>query len=184
MRREPQGARLGFRSMRKIVPLLPLLLPLLAATACNRQDDRQDQQPGVVANILDQTMPEVEDGPTPANAITPVEPPPAIDTPPPPAAPGGLIPVALQGSWTGIDERCGDRTADLELTVAPDQLVFHESVGTVKAVRTGEDRRVAVDAAFTGEGQSWTRTLLMRPSADGRTLTIMNDGTAVVRKRC
>ncbi|HUD91137.1 hypothetical protein [Sphingobium sp.] len=166
--------------MRKIVPLLPLLL----ITACNQKDGQQEQQPGVVSNIVDQTMPEVRNGPTPANVITPIEAPPSIDTPPPPPAPDGLIPVAIQGRWTGMDERCGDRAADLELSVAPDELVFHESVGKVKAVRTRDNGLVAVDAAFTGEGQSWTRTLQMRPSADGKTLTITNDGTAVTRKRC
>lgn len=179
MRREPGGGRDCFRPMRKIVPFLPLLL----ITACNQKDGQQEQ-PGVVSNIMDQTMPEVRDGPTPANMITPIEPPPSIDTPPPPAAPDGLIPIALQGRWTGMDERCGDRAADLELSVAPDQLVFHESVGTVKAVRMRDDGMVVVNTAFTGEGQSWNRTLQMRPSADGRTMTITNDGTTVVRKRC
>lgn len=166
--------------MRKTWPLLSLLL----IAACNQKGGQQDQQPGVVANIVDQTLPEVRDGPTPPNSINPAEPSPAIDTPPLPAAPEGLIPARIQGKWTGTDERCGDRGADLELSIAADQLVFHESVGLVKAVRESGDDSIALEAAFTGEGQSWTRTLRMRPSADGRTLTITNDGTAVTRKRC
>jgi hypothetical protein len=41
-----------------------------------------------------------------------------------------------------------------------------------------------VKADFTGEGQSWTRTLALRMAEDGKALTIVNDGTAVTRKRC
>ncbi len=66
----------------------------------------------------------------------------------------------------------------------PDQLLFHESVGTVKQVNQDANGRAAVEAAFTGEGQSWTRTLALTLSKDGKALTVVNDGTAVTRKRC
>lgn len=72
----------------------------------------------------------------------------------------------------------------MELNILPGQLVFHESVGTVQKATPGEDGRLSVIAAFTGEGQSWTRTLALSPSADGQRLTIVNDGAAVTRKRC
>lgn len=99
-------------------------------------------------------------------------------------SPTGAIPAALQGRWTGLNDRCGDRSADLELTVTPKSLIFHESVGTVKGVTSGANGRLRIDAAFTGEGDSWTKTLELRPSASGRELTVINDGTAVTRKRC
>lgn len=169
--------------MRKSCPPVTLLSLLLAA-GCNQSSDKSADQSGVVANILDQTLPNVEEAPPAANVITPVESPPKIDTPPPEAAVAGLIPAAMQGRWTGAQDRCGDRSADLELTVTPDRLLFHESVGTVQSVTAGEDGRAAVEAAFTGEGQSWTRTLALRTSPDGKALTIVNDGTAVTRKRC
>lgn len=165
--------------MRRMLPLIPLML----LAACGRQDDDAAQQPGVVANIMDEALPNAQQPPAPANAITPVEPDPVIETPEQ-SAPPGLIPASLQGRWTGIDARCGDRSEALELTIAPDRLIFHESVGTVRTVREGAGERLAVDAAFTGEGQSWTRTLDLKPSADGSLLTIVNDGTAVTRKRC
>ena len=173
--------------MRKSTPAL-LMLPLLVLAACNRAPEKQDDQPGVVTNILDQTLPNMEA--PPSNGIGPVAPTPTstpistVDTPPPPPAPDGLIPAAMQGRWTGAAERCGDKAAALELTVMPDQLLFHESVGTVKSVTQDKDGRAAVDAAFTGEGQSWTRTLALSLSKDGKALTIVNDGTAVTRKRC
>ena len=72
----------------------------------------------------------------------------------------------------------------MELTVEPDQLIFHESVGVVQSVNQQADGRLQVQAAFTGEGESWTRTLSFRPSADGARLTIVTDGTAVTRKSC
>ena len=100
------------------------------------------------------------------------------------STPAGAIPVAFQGNWTGLNDRCGDRSAELELKVTPDTLIFHESVGTVKGVATGTGGRLRVDAAFTGEGDSWTKQLELRPSANGRELTIINDGAAVTRKRC
>ncbi|BBD01607.1 hypothetical protein ACT9ST_15385 [Sphingobium limneticum] len=158
------------------------MLPLLLVTACNRAADKQNDQPGVVTNILDQTLPNMEAAP--ANGITPVETVPRVETPPPAAAADGLVPAAMQGRWAGAAERCGDKAAALELTVMPDQLLFHESVGTVKQVTQDADGRAAVEAAFTGEGQSWTRTLALTLSKDGKALTVVNDGTAVTRKRC
>ena len=166
--------------MRKSTPAL-LMLPLLVLAACNRAPEKQDDQPGVVTNILDQTLPNMEAAPSNGIGPTPAS---TADTPPPPPAPDGLIPAAMQGRWTGAAERCGDKAAALELTVMPDQLLFHESVGTVKSVTQDKDGRAAVDAAFTGEGQSWTRTLALSLSKDGKALTIVNDGTAVTRKRC
>lgn len=157
-----------------------ILLPLLLVAACDNSNQSAGQ-PGVVANIVDQALPNAQQPAPPANAITPVETPPAID--PPAATPSGQIPATMQGRWTGTADRCGDRSADLELTIAPDQLTFHESVGEVRSVKATEGG-LSVEAAFTGEGQSWTRTLLLKPSPDGRMLTIINDGAAVTRKRC
>lgn len=151
------------------------LLPVIALAACDKPADKQTSQPGVVANINAPIEPAPE-APPPANVTAP--------TPSPDQATSGKIPIDLQGRWTGVSNRCGDRAADLELNILPDQLVFHESVGTVEAVTPGAKGEVAVKAAFTGEGQSWTRTLTLRPAADGATLTIVNDGTAVTRKRC
>lgn len=152
------------------------LLPLIALAACDKPAEKPEAQPGVVANISDRTE-QAQDAPPQTNATMPVEP-----SPPPPAS--GPIPAALQGRWTGVTDKCGDRAADLELNILPDQLVFHESVGTVEAVTSGADGQLSVGATFTGEGQSWSRTLTLRPAADGSRLTIINDGTAVTRKRC
>ncbi|MDX3899177.1 MAG: hypothetical protein QHC40_01450 [Sphingobium sp.] len=97
-------------------------------------------------------------------------------------APSDQLPVAFQGRWTGINDRCADAGAEQELKVTPKQLIFHESVGSVARVRRKGDGRVTVEAAFTGEGESWTKRLEMRASGDK--LTVSNDGQTVTRKRC
>ncbi|MBV2149530.1 hypothetical protein KRZ98_14755 [Sphingobium sp. AS12] len=153
------------------------LLPLIVLAACDKPAKKPEVQPGVVANISDRTEP-APDAPPPVNATVPTE------SPVPDVRASALIPAALHGRWTGVSDRCGDRAADLELNILPDQMVFHESVGMVEAVTPDADGQLSVKAAFTGEGQSWTRTLVLRPAADGATLTIINDGTAVTRKRC
>lgn len=93
-------------------------------------------------------------------------------------------PPAFQGRWTGIKDRCTDVGAELELQITPKELIYHESVGTILRVTQQAADEVMIDAAFTGEGQSWSRQLKARLSSDGQTLTIANDGQSVIRKRC
>jgi hypothetical protein len=94
------------------------------------------------------------------------------------------IPIALQGRWTGLKEECGDQAALMELEIGPAQLLFHESEGKVSAVTARSDGDATVTADFTGEGQSWTRKLILTPSQAGTRLTISGDGAATTRKRC
>lgn len=156
-----------------------IFLPLVLLAACGRE---KDDQPGVVANIADQAAPEVSQIPPDENAIQTVEPAPSIPSVGAPV--GSTIPASVQGHWTGLDESCADRAAELELTITPTSLVFLESEGKATGVSHGPNGRIRIDAAFTGEGQSWSQRLELRPSANGRELTIINDGTAVTRKRC
>ncbi|WP_313803457.1 hypothetical protein [Sphingobium sp.] len=156
-----------------------ILLPLLVLAGCG---DRQDDQSGIATNIIDQGVPEAREGPQGENSIRAVEPVP--DIPPSETPVGSTIPASIQGRWTGLDESCADRAAELELTITSTSLVFLESEGKATGVSHGPDGRIRVDAAFTGEGQSWNRTLELRPSASGRELTVIDDGRAVTRKRC
>lgn len=171
------GVRLvGSCSMR-----LPIPLALLLLAACGSKQN--DDQPGVVANIMDKTLPNMEREVVPDNAIDTVEPLPDIPQPRQQTV-LGLVPAGLQGRWTGVTDRCGDPGAVLDLTITPDRLIFHESVGTVTATDPGADGRYMLKAAFTGEGESWTRMLAVRLGAGGQELVIVNDGAAVTRKRC
>ncbi|HKY81441.1 MAG TPA: hypothetical protein VJM09_08210 [Sphingobium sp.] len=168
-------------------------LPLLMLAACgdtdggsagmstNIVDEQASYDVSNVSPAQDESLAPIDQegvGRAAVNAAVPITPRSS------PAAPGGTIPAAIQGRWTGLNDACGDRSAELELTVTPNSLIFHESVGTVIGVASGVGGRVRVDAAFTGEGDSWTRKLELRPSANGRELIVANDGTAVTRKRC
>ena len=168
-------------------------MPLLLLAAC---DDKGGEKPGMSTNIVDEQATYDVSNETPAQDETLAAGNEAQSEPVDnasvsagvdrtgTASRAGAIPAVLQGSWTGLNDRCGDRSAELELKVTPDSLIFHESVGTVTGVATGTGGKVKVDAAFTGEGDSWTKKLELRPSANGRELTIINDGAAVTRKRC
>ena len=166
-----------------------LALPLLLLAAC---DQRADDKPGMSTNIVEEQSsydvsnqsPADDDSLAPDNAADPTRNETASARQPEGASVGNRIPVSVQGRWTGLNDRCGDRSSDLELTVTPKSLIFHESVGTVTGVTSGPGGRVRVDAAFTGEGESWTKRVELRPSASGRELTVINDGAAVTRKRC
>jgi len=151
------------------------LLPVAMLSACDRSGDEVENQPGVVANIVDKGAV----APAPSRNAAPVM---TEDEKSQQAGSRGLIPVAIQGQWAGVADRCGDPSAALDLNITPDRLIFHESEGKVEAVEAQADGRYAVRAAFTGEGQSWTRTLMLR--IDGGQLIIANDGEAVTRKRC
>lgn len=164
----------GFSIMRGAM----ILLPLLVLSACG---DRKDEQPGVEGNIVNQAMPDDAQAPQGDNSQTadPLPPSPPMQGPD-----GATIPVAVQGRWIGLDESCADRTTERELTITPVSLIFLESEGKATGTSTGPHGSIRIDAAFTGEGQSWTKQLELRPSANGNELTVLNDGTAITRKRC
>ncbi|WP_188062002.1 hypothetical protein [Sphingobium sp. KCTC 72723] len=141
--------------------LLPILLSACSGDDPPQRKDARDTPPATDLATARETVPDVSPAPEPIK-----------------------IPVLLQGHWAGLNEQCDDRRAVLELTILPDQLVFHESVGTVQSVTGQADGTFAVKAAFTGEGQSWTRTLSMDATDDGQRLTIVHDAVAITRKRC
>ena len=140
---------------------------LILLVGCGGGDDRREDRDG--------------------GATAPSPSPPRVersDAAGPAAVAAKTIPVALRGRWIGLKDRCDDPAAASELTITPDRLIFHESVGEAQSVETRSDGAVAVRAAFTGEGESWTRTIDLRASRDGRTLTIVQDAAAAVRRRC
>lgn len=91
-----------------------------------------------------------------------------------------LIPTAFLGEWNEDLQSCGTDLNDSRLVVSPNQLTFYESEATVRNVRINNPRSITVTGAFSGEGESWNRTLTINLSRSGRELTIEN----FTRYRC
>lgn len=102
----------------------------------------------------------------------------------PAAKPEATIPAAMLGRWTGLADDCADAAAPMELRVENHRLLFYESEGRVTAITSRADGSTLVDAAFTGEGQSWTRRLTLILQDGGQRLRIVGDDDRVTRKRC
>lgn len=103
--------------------------------------------------------------------------------PPPGEAAPGPIPVAFLGRWNRDAAACADPAASIEgVRVTPNELWFHESVGTVKRVEPLGTGQVRITAAYDGEGERWTTTQTLRVAGDR--LTIVTDGQPFSRIRC
>jgi hypothetical protein len=132
----------------------------------------------------------------PTNQTAPVAaPPPIVSTPSAPAEPStpaparavavraAAIPDPILGDFDASREDCG-RSSDARLTVTPDELRFHESIGTVRKVTPAGPETLSVEADYQGEGESWRSVRELRLGAGGSTLTVSGDGTRMVRVRC
>lgn len=118
---------------------------------------------------------------TDAGSIAPVaEPPEAPEAPATPPAAAPAIPAAFRGEWNANRALCGTGRGETRLVVGSNWVQFHESSGDVSAVRRQNDRIVTLAAAFTGEGQTYGRTIRMELSPSGKALTI----EGLLRHRC
>lgn len=152
-----------------------LFLPLLLLGACGKAPD-SPQATGQAPSPAAVPAP----APQPALLASPAH----LDNNAAAMGEAATLPVALQGRWTDQKDDCADPPSDMELTIAPRELLFHESAGTVTSVEPLPHGGARVAAHFTGEGESWNRTLALTLSADGRLLTVVGDGMSVARKRC
>jgi hypothetical protein len=145
---------------RKLAPLT-----LLCLAACSQPEEEPDApaQPATVA---------------PTSAAAPVEP---VAQP---AAP--TIPSAYRGAWDWTGRTC-DLTSDLRMEISPQEIIFYESAGTVKAVRE-EAGQLLIDLAMQGEGMEWEQTTVLRLVESGTLLETQHEdptGEGLMRlKRC
>jgi hypothetical protein len=94
------------------------------------------------------------------------------------------LPPDYLGVWTGLEDSCADRSAELRLVVTPEQLQFYESVGTIRGVKVDGIDGFLVDLSFEGEGQKWSRKQRLALVDTGSRLIVTTDGSSVTRKRC
>ena len=106
---------------------------------------------------------------------------PAAPAEPPPLAMG--IPAKFQGKWDESAAACATASI-MTLTIAGNELRFHESIGEITSVTPEGDNAVKVAGPFEGEGEKWEGEMRLELSADGTTLTTTNGGTATPRVRC
>lgn len=82
------------------------------------------------------------------------------------------IPEALRGRWGLVAADCEPGRGDAKglLVVSADKLEFYESVGTLGEASERTPQRLRASFAFTGEGMSWTRDMLLEAQAGGKAL--------------
>lgn len=113
-------------------------------------------------------------------ATTPAPPQAPPATPSPAASPdtGAGIPIALHGRWGLVPADCTSTKGDNKglLTITAETLRFYESVGSLGEVAERDASRIVADFAMTGEGQSWTRRMVLDGQDNGQTLVRREQG--------
>jgi hypothetical protein len=112
---------------------------------------------------------------------------PAPDTPAPAASPPPLdmtaIPSQYLGKWDASAEECAQASI-MTLTISPNELRFHESIGEIETVTPEGANAINVAGPFEGEGEAWDGALRLELSADANMLTVTNNGVPTTRVRC
>jgi hypothetical protein len=82
------------------------------------------------------------------------------------------IPEPLRGRWGLVAADCEPGRSDAKglLIVGPDKLTFYESVGTLGEASERTPTRLRARFAFTGEGMSWNRDMLLEAEDGGKAL--------------
>ncbi|MCX8474892.1 MAG: hypothetical protein MT490_03750 [Sphingomonas sp.] len=116
----------------------------------------------------------------PAPPETPEPAPSAVPSPTVSASPddGAGIPTALHGRWGLVPADCTSTGGDNKglLTITGDTLRFYESVGTLGKVVERDPARIVADFAMTGEGQEWTRRMVLDAQEGGKALVRREQG--------
>ncbi len=140
--------------------LVPVLLAGLGLAAC---------QPGATPEL---------DGAPPV--VTPAAEAPAADPAPLNVT---AIPAQYLGKWDASAADCGQASI-MTLTISPNELRFHESIGEIRTVEPDGVNAIKVAGPFDGEGETWEGALRLELSADETTLSTTNNGTVTQRVRC
>jgi hypothetical protein len=121
--------------------------------------------------------PEVAE-PVPSTTPSPAPTASASSTPTPEPDSGTAIPATLHGRWGLVAADCTSKRGDAKglLTITAKSLSFYESRGTLGKVAERDASRIVADFAMSGEGQSWTRRMVLDGQDGGQTLIRREQG--------
>lgn len=144
-----------------------LVLPLLALAACQANAPDNAANDTVAAKQAEAPVKEVETLPPDETVVEPGN---ATE-----AAVEATIPESMQGRWGLVAADCTSTRGDAKglLTITSDTLQFYESRAKLTKVVGNWPEKLKAEFAFTGEGQSWTRT---------ETLSLTNSSNTLVRE--
>ncbi|WP_198159807.1 MULTISPECIES: hypothetical protein [Sphingomonas] len=143
-----------------------LILPLLALAACQANAPDNSANDAVAANQAEAPVKEVETLPPDETVVEPEN---------EAEAPAAAIPESMQGRWGLVPADCTSTRGDAKglLTITGDTLQFYESRAKLAKIVGNWPEKLKAEFAFTGEGQSWTRT---------ETLSLTNSSNTLVRE--
>lgn len=88
------------------------------------------------------------------------------------------LPEALIGRWGMVPADCTSTRGDAKglLEIRATELEFYESTGRLDTIKEYEPTRVVATFDFTGEGQTWSREMVLDVQDDGETLIRRENG--------
>jgi hypothetical protein len=144
--------------MKLFAPPLLATISLLTLAACDSAAPDGSEDARLAAEETAATA-----GPLPTDTATPG----------PTASPAvTAIPPAMQGRWGLVTADCEPGRDDAKglLTIDVTKLKFYESVGTLGTISEAGANRLRATFAFTGEGQTWQREMLLSVEEGGSVL--------------
>ncbi|SDL30293.1 hypothetical protein SAMN05661010_01390 [Modicisalibacter muralis] len=88
------------------------------------------------------------------------------------------IPALFLGTWDANAESCGWESSNGRVLIERQTLTYYESVARVQTIQQPQPNAIRLDLAFTGEGQTWDKTLTLALSPSGNELTFKDPGIA------
>lgn len=138
----------------------------LAAGGCSSPDDTDRNAVNAQAPVVETLPPEGNEAELPANAgsdagessVTEVA--------------TNRIPAPIRGRWALVQADCVTTHGDAKglLEISAEGLTFYESRGKLTALHEREPTRIVGDFAFSGEGLSWQRRILLEVQDNGQSL--------------
>ena len=141
------------------------LLPLLALAACQVNAPDNAANDAVAAKQAEAPVKDIETLPPDETVVEPEN----------ETTTEAAIPDSMQGRWGLVPADCTSTKGDAKglLTITGDTLQFYESRAKLTKIVGNWPEKLKAEFAFTGEGQSWTRT---------ETLSLTNSSNTLVRQ--